>query len=159
MIPSAHSIIASAREECPAPPLHILLPPSSGLIQSPKFFHYHNSYTLPKPTMENHIPQRSSSLLTLNPSTSVVQHDRLPHTSLDASSVGRSSGEHYRLTVVDNQLQKIPKPKGEFGKPNCGGYSIQEAAKWNDDDYMSIRVSTYLCLLPLSLRSCNQGLG
>ena len=37
--------------------------------------------------------------------------------------------------------KKIPKPPGEAGRPQSGGYSLQEKLNWNDRTYDSIVVS------------------
>lgn len=39
---------------------------------------------------------------------------------------------------------KIAKPKGEYGKPGRGGYSIQKEAGWDDSTYALIRVFSHL---------------
>ena len=37
--------------------------------------------------------------------------------------------------------KKIPKPPGEAGRPQSGGYNLQEKLNWNDRTYDSIVVS------------------
>jgi hypothetical protein len=34
----------------------------------------------------------------------------------------------------------IPKPKGEAGKPGVGGYNVQVAMGWSEDDYKAVLV-------------------
>lgn len=36
---------------------------------------------------------------------------------------------------------KIPKPAGEAGRPQSGGYNLQEKLDWNDKTYESVVVS------------------
>jgi hypothetical protein len=37
--------------------------------------------------------------------------------------------------------KKIPKPPGEAGRPQSGGYNLQDKLGWNDRTYESIIVS------------------
>ena len=37
--------------------------------------------------------------------------------------------------------EKIPKPSGTVGRPQSGGYNLQEKLTWNDRTYQSIMVS------------------
>ena len=41
----------------------------------------------------------------------------------------------------DAQLAKIPKPKGEPGRSNSGGYNLQEALGWEEKRYSEFTVS------------------
>jgi hypothetical protein len=45
-------------------------------------------------------------------------------------------------SVEDGEVsKKIPKPPGEVGRPQSGGYNLQEKLSWNDKTYESIIVS------------------
>ena len=49
----------------------------------------------------------------------------------------------------NNSMNKIPKPQGEPGCPNCGGYSIEnELRGWSPDLLENVTVSLVLCLFP-----------
>ena len=53
----------------------------------------------------------------------------------------------------NKSMNKIPKPQGEPGRPNCGGYSIEnELCGWSPDLLENVTVSLVLCLF-LSLNS------
>lgn len=40
----------------------------------------------------------------------------------------------------DKALAKIPKPPGEAGRKNSGGFNLQEVLGWNDDKYRTFMV-------------------
>ena len=47
-----------------------------------------------------------------------------------------------------NLVQKIPKPSGEPGRPNSGGYSIEDALiSWGKDEFHKVTVSKQQCYL------------
>jgi len=49
-------------------------------------------------------------------------------------------------------VAKIPKPPGEAGRKNSGGFNLQEVLGWNDDKYKNFMVS-YASLLTTSTQS------
>lgn len=42
----------------------------------------------------------------------------------------------------DEEDGKIPKPSGEVGRPNRGGYNLRVTLGWEDDRYDKVKVST-----------------
>lgn len=54
------------------------------------------------------------------------------------------SEEEHTLSVA-----KVPKPPGEAGRKNSGGFNLQEVLGWNDDKYKNFMVS-YASLLTTS---------
>ena len=42
---------------------------------------------------------------------------------------------------TDEESTKIPKPSGTVGRPQSGGYNLQDKLGWNDTTYQSIQVS------------------
>jgi len=40
----------------------------------------------------------------------------------------------------DPEYGKIPKPSGESGRPNRGGYTLRLALKWSAKDYKALKV-------------------
>jgi hypothetical protein len=40
--------------------------------------------------------------------------------------------------------KKIPKPIGEAGRPNCGGYNLQRKLNWDRDVFEEIKVRDFL---------------
>lgn len=38
---------------------------------------------------------------------------------------------------------KVPKPPGSVGRPQSGGYSLQDTLGWNDTTYQSVQVSVF----------------
>lgn len=40
--------------------------------------------------------------------------------------------------------KKIPKPVGEAGRPNCGGYNLEKKLKWKKEDFEEIKVRSSL---------------
>jgi hypothetical protein len=69
------------------------------------------------------------------------------HTSEEASD---SDIRHVRfdspltplpMDIEEREIQKIPKPKGEAGKSNSGGYNLKEALGWEEKRYNEFIVS------------------
>jgi hypothetical protein len=48
-------------------------------------------------------------------------------------------------------VAKIPKPPGEAGRKNSGGFNLQEVLGWNDDKYKTFMVSYAFLLTQLLL--------
>jgi hypothetical protein len=40
----------------------------------------------------------------------------------------------------DPEDDKIPKPIGEAGRPNSGGYSLETVLEWKTEDFQRIQV-------------------
>ena len=62
-----------------------------------------------------------------SPLTNILDND----SEVDESNLGESC----------MSSRKIPKPKGEAGKRNSGGYNLQEAMGWEDKEFAMFTVS------------------
>lgn len=61
--------------------------------------------------------------------------DSLSSLSSDSSDDDDSSGR-----AADGS-KRIPKPPGEAGRPNCGGYNLEEQLGWPEIKYNVVNVS------------------
>jgi len=68
----------------------------------------------------------------------------------DLRSIDADDGEEMAIRQLNNS--KIPKPQGEPGRPNCGGYSIEtELRGWSPDLLESVTVCQCKALVFLLL--------
>ena len=70
------------------------------------------------------------------PLDSADEEDSTEGTNLSDS---RESDDETLLVVA-----KIPKPPGEAGRKNSGGFNLQEVLGWNDEKYKKFMVSSYV---------------
>jgi hypothetical protein len=54
-------------------------------------------------------------------------------------------------------VAKIPKPPGEAGRKNSGGFNLQEVLGWNDDKYKKFMVSYAFLLTTFTHQSKRNG--
>ena len=73
----------------------------------------------------------------------VLKSLRRSETEGDAWS-GRGESER------EGRPHKIPKPRGEVGRPGSGGYNLKAAMGWNGDEYERLRVREILVVLGFS---------
>ena len=128
-IPSTPTHCAHVYNYQPVPPLRTPLPPGGRVQRIPRssrgsrFSPYRKAST------------RYTSRNSVSSSPSV--DDSSPMSDDDENE----QSEDERGEATQTEGTKIPKPKGGFGKPNCGGYSIQKEAGWDRETYAAIRVS------------------
>jgi hypothetical protein len=65
----------------------------------------------------------------------VAEDKGSPLTSISDESDGLESEEDGNVST------KVPKPPGTVGRPQSGGYNLQDKLGWNDTTYQSILVS------------------
>lgn len=69
-----------------------------------------------------------------------IERDETPLTSLGGSD---DSSEDARLTPPPLTKQnQIPKPPGEAGRRNCGGFNLESALNWEGNKYRRMMVSS-----------------
>lgn len=71
------------------------------------------------------------------------------------SSLSSLSDEDDEDSEGDREVStsKIPKPPGEAGRPQSGGYNLQDKLDWNDRTYESVVVSLSKCFMKYSNRT------
>lgn len=89
----------------------------------------HHPY--PKSTRKQHSPLKPQS----NPTYDDVAPSETGATETDSESL-----------VTDSEIESesdtplIPKPDGEAGRPNRGGYNLEKALKWEHKKYIRVKV-------------------
>src|SRR5262245_13312900 len=73
-----------------------------------------------------------------------LPHERSPLTDISDESDAASEG---------SDVEIIPKPRGEAGRPDSGGYNLEIAMNWNPSEFTRLRVTLYSqCPIPLLSR-------
>lgn len=84
---------------------------------------------------------------------SSVPYSRPRHTSKEDPVMNQSTGFHRCSTSPlsdmsdsegsgnEDKPNRIPKPKGEAGRSNSGGYNLKKALGWEDERYIEFTVS------------------
>lgn len=65
-----------------------------------------------------------------------------PSTSLDTKDKASAALDGDEDSMDSEEDDKIPKPNGEVGRPDRGGYNLKIALGWEDDRYDKVKVST-----------------
>jgi hypothetical protein len=58
----------------------------------------------------------------------------------DLSELGSSSDSEASVSSVSSREGMIPKPEGESGRLNRGGYNLQDALGWNSRQFKKVKV-------------------
>jgi hypothetical protein len=61
----------------------------------------------------------------------------------ELEETGASEAEHEVISSEGAGEGLIPKPKGDVGRPGCGGYNLFKALGWNQKTYDSVLVSKW----------------
>jgi hypothetical protein len=93
-----------------------------------------------KPSTSRHAATQKRRPMPINTQRAVAFDDKIGINS--ESPLTPTPEESDDGLETDGESTKIPKPQGTVGRPQSGGYNLQDKLDWNDTTYQSIQVSS-----------------
>ena len=131
---------------------HIMLT-ASVLVRAPRptplplpLAHVDLSVRLPVPLAHQRLHTASASfLLSAGTSSGESPSPNSPDTTIRKDSVPPPEDESRQSGPNGAEVEHIPKPRGEPGRPGSGGYSLESEVNWEPDAFKELQVKLQCC--------------